>query len=52
MEGEVPLGDLPQTGTEAAQADPAVTLGLAALVLSLALAGVTANLFRRKEDAE
>ena len=52
VEGEVPLGDLPQTGTEAAQADPAVTLGLAALVLSLALAGVTANLFRRKEDAE
>ena len=52
VEGEVPLGDLPQTGTAAAQANPAATLGLAALVLSMALAGVTAVINRKREDAE
>ncbi len=52
VEGEVPLGDLPQTGTAAAQANPAATLGLAALALSMALAGVTAVINRKREDAE
>ena len=52
LEGEVPLGDLPQTGTAAAQANPAMILGLAALALSMALAGVTVLVSRKREDAE
>ena len=52
VEEEVPLGNLPQTGTVADQADPAVTLGLAALAASMVLAGVMFTLSRKKEDAE
>ena len=48
-EGEVPLGNLPQTGAVAAPVNPALTLGLAALALSLAAAGLS---LRKKETED
>lgn len=48
-EGEVPLGNLPQTGAVAAAVNPALTLGLAALAISLVAAGLS---LRKKETEE
>lgn len=45
-----PLGNLPQTGTTAQPADPTVTLGLLAVSVSLAAAGLW--LLRKREDGE
>lgn len=46
---EVPMGNLPQTGTSRS-VDPAVTLGLLALTGSLALAGLTVGMKKRKDS--
>ena len=48
-EGEVPLGNLPQTGAAASPVNPALTLGLAALAFSLAAAGLS---LRKRETEE
>lgn len=45
-----PLGNLPQTGTTAQPADPTITLGLLAVSVSLAAAGLW--LLRKREDGE
>lgn len=45
----MPLGNLPQTGAVAAPVNPALTLGLAALALSLAAAGLS---LRKKETED
>lgn len=51
-EDEVPLGDLPQTGAIASRADNGVTLGMLALAISLALAGLAVSGGRRKQGQE
>ncbi|MEG0756569.1 MAG: MucBP domain-containing protein, partial [Oscillospiraceae bacterium] len=52
VDPETPLGDLPQTGIVAEAADPASTLGFAALAASMAMAGLAVTLNRKREDAE
>lgn len=52
LEEEIPLGDLPQTGTTTLRTGPAAIMGLAALALSMTLAGVTVLVSRKREDAE
>ncbi|MEG0597388.1 MAG: InlB B-repeat-containing protein [Oscillospiraceae bacterium] len=52
VDPETPLGDLPQTGIVAEAADPANTLGFAALAASMAMAGLAVALNRKREDAE
>lgn len=47
---DAPLGDLPQTGATAQSVDPALTLGLIALAASMAAAGLTFTLSRKKEE--
>lgn len=48
VDPETPLGSLPQTGT-GRSVDPAVTLGLLALTGSLAMAGLTVGMKKRKD---
>lgn len=50
LDGDTPMGNLPQTGTLAQQADPTRTLGMLALALSLAAAGLAVTIGRKKED--
>lgn len=50
IEEDVPLGDLPQTGTTAQGVDPTITLGFLALAASLAAAGLSVALNRKKKD--
>ncbi|MEG2679303.1 MAG: MucBP domain-containing protein [Oscillospiraceae bacterium] len=52
VDPETPLGDLPQTGIVAEAADPASTLGFAALAAAMAMAGLAVTLNRKREDAE
>ncbi len=47
----MPLGNLPQTGTTAEAVNPMWTLGMLALSLSMAAAGLTIT-FGRKKDEE
>ena len=49
-EENVPLGNLPQTGTTAQSVNPALTLGLLALAFSMAATGLTVSLTRKKEE--
>ena len=49
VDPEIPLGNLPQTGTRS-QVDPTATLGAAALLFSLAVGGLLQG--RRREDQE
>lgn len=51
-EDGVPLGDLPQTGAVAEAVNPAVTLGLVAISLSLAALGLQITITRKKEEEE
>jgi hypothetical protein len=51
-EPEIPLGNLPQTGTAAAPVNPMWTLGMLALSFSLAAAGLTITFGRRKDEAQ
>jgi hypothetical protein len=51
VEPEVPLGNLPQTGTAAEPVKPVWTLGMLILSFSLAAAGLTIT-FGRKKDEE
>ena len=50
IDGDTPMGNLPQTGTMAQQTDPTRTLGMLALALSLAAAGLAVTIGRKKED--
>lgn len=52
VEGVTPLGNLPQTGMVAQPANPTITLGLLALALSMAAAGLAITFSRKKEDEE
>ena len=47
-----PMGDLPQTGTLAQPTDPTRTLGMMALALSMAAAGLMITIGRKREDEE
>ena len=49
LAGEVPMGNLPQTGTTT-PVDASLTLGMLALAVSLAVAGLTFSLNRKKEE--
>lgn len=51
-DGEVPLGNLPQTGFTAAPVNPAVTLGMLALSLSMAAAGLAITYTRKVKEEE
>ena len=50
VDGGVPLGDLPQTGTVAKAVEPQWTLGLLALLASMAAAGLAVTVSRKKEE--
>ena len=49
---DVPLGELPNTGLAVQPVDPVTTLGLLALTLSLAAAGIGVIGRKKEEDAE
>ncbi|BDF72808.1 hypothetical protein CE91St41_37910 [Oscillospiraceae bacterium] len=51
-DGGVPLGNLPQTGFAAAPVNPAVTLGMLALSLSMAAAGLAITYTRKVKEEE
>ena len=51
-EGEVPMGDLPQTGAVAAPVNPATTAGLVALAFSMAGCGLYFTFGRKKGEEE
>lgn len=51
VDENVPLGDLPHTGANGKQVDPAMTLGILALVLSLALVGMNFLGKKKREEA-
>ena len=50
VEGDVPMGNLPQTGTMATPANPTVTLGMLAMSASLAAAGLAITISRKREE--
>ena len=50
VDGDVPLGNLPQTGTVAKAVEPQWTLGLLALLASMAAAGLAITVSRKKEE--
>ena len=51
-DGGVPLGNLPQTGFAAAPVNPAVTLGMLAMSLSMAAAGLAITYTRKVKEEE
>ena len=50
VDGGVPMGDLPQTGTMATPANPTITLGMLAMSASLAAAGLAITISRKREE--
>ena len=50
VDGDVPLGNLPKTGTVAKAVEPQWTLGLLALLASMAAAGLAITVSRKKEE--
>ncbi|MPM24966.1 hypothetical protein SDC9_71455 [bioreactor metagenome] len=52
VEDEVPLGNLPQTGTMAEPVRPMWTLGMLALSFSMAAVGLTVTFGRKRDEEE
>lgn len=49
-DGETPTGNLPQTGSVAGQVENRWTLGVLALMASMAAAGLSIAISRKKEE--